>query len=61
MGFVGGERLGTPIPEDRTENLRTTTRQNIPRVAHPFLREGRRVRIRGGSPEGMEGILVGRA
>lgn len=58
LGFVGGERQGTPIPEEQIESLRTIIRENIPCFPHPFLREGKRVRIRGGALEGMEGTFV---
>jgi transcription antitermination factor NusG len=61
LGFVGSERVGTPIPTEEIENLQTAIREKIPFAVHPFLRAGKRVRIRGGSLDGMEGILVGRA
>jgi transcription antitermination factor NusG len=61
LGFVGSERVGTPIPSEEIENLQTAIREKIPFAVHPFLRAGKRVRIRGGSLDGMEGILVGRA
>jgi transcription antitermination factor NusG len=61
LGFVGCERQGTPIPDQQIESLRTAMSENIPCFPHPFINAGRRVRIRGGSLEGMEGILVGRA
>ncbi len=58
LGFVGNERQGTPIPEDQIESLRTAFREKIPCFPHAFLSAGRRVRIRGGSLDGVEGILV---
>jgi transcriptional antiterminator NusG len=58
LGFVGSERQGTPIPDEQIESLRTAIRENIPCFPYPFIREGRRVRIRGGSLDGVEGILV---
>ena len=58
LGFVGTERQGTPIPEEHIETLRTVVRENIPCSPYPFLRVGKRVRIRGGALEGTEGILV---
>jgi transcription antitermination factor NusG len=61
LGFVGSERKGTAIPDEQIENLRTAIRENILCLPHPFLRAGRRVRIRGGSLDGMQGILVGQA
>jgi transcription antitermination factor NusG len=61
LGFVGSERIGTPIPDEEIENLQTAMREQIPFAVHPFVTAGKRVRIRGGSLDGMEGILVGRA
>ncbi len=58
IGFVGSERQGTPIPELQMESLRTAVHQRIPCVPHPFVKVGRRVRIRGGALDGVEGILV---
>jgi transcription antitermination factor NusG len=58
LGFVGSERQGTPIPDEQIESLRTAIRENIPCFPYPFIRAGRRVRIRGGSLDGVEGILV---
>jgi len=58
LGFVGSERQGTPIPEEQIESLRTAIREKIPCFPHAFVSAGRRVRIRGGSLDGVEGILV---
>ena len=58
LSFVGNERQGTAIPDDQIENLRTAFREKIPCALHPFLSAGKRVRIRGGSLDGVEGILV---
>jgi transcription antitermination factor NusG len=58
LGFVGSERQGTAIPDDQVENLRTMIREKIPCALHPFVCAGKRVRIRGGSLDGVEGILV---
>src|ERR1700680_1798274 len=58
LGFVGNERQGTPIPNEQIESLRTAIIENIPCFPHAFIRAGRRVRIRGGSLDGVEGILV---
>jgi transcription antitermination factor NusG len=58
LGFVGNERQGTPIPDEQIENLRTAIRGKIPCAVHPFIQIGQRVRVRGGSLDGVEGILV---
>ena len=57
IGFVGNERQGTPIPDEQIESLRTTVHHKIACSPHPFLNAGQRVRIRGGSLQGVEGIL----
>jgi transcription antitermination factor NusG len=57
LGFVGYQRQGTPIPPEQIESLRTAIRENLPCFPHPFVNVGRRVRIRGGSLDGVEGIL----
>lgn len=57
LAFVGSERQGTPIPDEQIENLQTAIREKIPCAVHPFIFAGQRVRIRGGSLNGVEGIL----
>jgi transcription antitermination factor NusG len=58
LGFVGSGRVGTPIPNTEIENLQTAIRENVPFALHPFITVGKRVRIRGGSLDGIEGVLV---
>jgi transcriptional antiterminator NusG len=60
LGFVGNERQGTPIPDEQIESLRKAICENVPCLPHHFINVGRRVRIRGGSLDGIEGILVGK-
>jgi len=57
LGFVGNQGQGTSIREEEIESLRTAIREKVPCLAHPYIETGRRVRIRGGSLDGMEGIL----
>ena len=56
--FVGSERLGTPIPDEQIASLRTAIHGKIPCFPHPFVHAGKRVRLRGGSLDGIEGILL---
>ncbi len=42
------------------EAVRTLLAHKIPVLSHTFVKIGQRVRIRGGSLDGVEGILVGR-
>jgi len=58
--FVGIGKEGTPIPSEQIEAVQTLVNQKIPWSAYPFLNIGQRVRIRGGSMDGVEGILVAR-
>lgn len=56
VGASGAE--GTPIPDDQIESIRTLITSNVPFKEYPFLRVGQRVRIRGGSLDGLEGLLL---
>jgi transcription antitermination factor NusG len=58
LAFVGNERQGTPIPDEQIDSLRTAISENLPCFPHAFISAGRRVRIRGGSLDGVEGIFV---
>jgi transcription antitermination factor NusG len=58
--FVGMRGAGTPIPESEIESVRTVLQRGIACQNYPFPRAGDRVRIRGGSLDGVEGILVGK-
>ena len=57
LGFVGSQRVGTPIPDREIDDLKTAIKQG-PYVPHPFISVGTRVRIRDGALAGVEGILV---
>jgi len=60
LGFVGARGKGIPIPEGQIENLRALLSSAAPYTLCPFLQVGRRVRIRGGALDGIEGLLTGR-
>ncbi len=49
-----------PIPDEQIDALRTVVTQQVPWSVHPFLKIGQRVRIRGGSLDGVEGVLLSR-
>jgi len=51
-----GEPL--PIPDEQIDSVKELIAKNIHCTGYPFLKIGQRVRIRGGSLEGLEGILV---
>lgn len=56
--IVGSQGFGTPIPSKQIEDVARLLDQRVPFTLFPFLREGQRVRIRGGSLDGVEGVLV---
>jgi transcription antitermination factor NusG len=55
---VGINGSGTAIPESQIQDLRTLLASKVPFEEHAFLKVGQRVRIRGGSLDGVEGILA---
>jgi len=58
VDMVGGQGQGSPIPAEQIEAVRAVVASNTPFTQHVFLRVGQRVRVRGGSLDGVEGILV---
>jgi transcription termination/antitermination protein NusG len=46
------------VPEAEIEAIRTVVDARFPALLHPYLKEGRRVRIAAGPLAGVEGILV---
>jgi transcription antitermination factor NusG len=56
-GFVGIHNQGEAIPDSQIQDVRTLLANDVPFREHPYLRVGQRVRIRGGSLDGVEGIL----
>lgn len=57
-GFVGSQGQGTPIPDKQIADIRLILDQNVPFELYPFLEVNQRVRIRGGSLDGVEGVLL---
>jgi len=56
--LVGAQGQGIPIPSEQIEAVRVVVSGNLPITQHVFLKVGQRVRVRGGSLDGVEGILV---
>ncbi len=56
--FVGMRGMGDPIPDSQIETVQAIVTKSISFQACPFADIGQRVRIRGGSLEGIEGILT---
>ena len=59
VGFVGANGQGVSIPEKQIEGIQAVLAGGVSFQSHPFLKVGQRVRIRGGSLDGTEGILTG--
>lgn len=56
-GFVGSRGASLSIPDEQIESIQKVLTQSLGRT-HPFLKAGQRVRIRGGSLDGVEGLFV---
>ena len=56
--FVGARGAGIPIPDGQIESIQALLSDGHVFSPHPFIEIGCRVRIRGGSLNGVEGILV---
>ena len=59
-GFItmGGDPV--PVPDEQIEGVQKLLASTLQFQPHPFLKVGQRVRVRGGSLDGVEGILVRR-
>ena len=58
IAFVGVRGQGIPVRDIEIESVRLLLNRNVPFAAYPFLKIGQRVRIRGGSLDGIEGVMV---
>ena len=58
--FVSFNSLPTALPDEEMEILRSGLSQHLRAEPHPFLMLGRRVRIKSGPLQGLEGILLRR-
>ncbi|MFZ3217906.1 MAG: UpxY family transcription antiterminator [Candidatus Acidiferrales bacterium] len=56
--FVGTRGIGLPIPNEQIERVQAVVAQGVPVSAHPYLSVGKRIRIKGGSLDGLQGILT---
>jgi transcription antitermination factor NusG len=57
-GFVGINCIGTAIPDNQIEDIRTLLASKVAFEEQPYLRVGQRVRVKGGALDGVEGILA---
>src|SRR5450631_475260 len=58
VGFVGMQGRPVPIPDEQIHAVQTILREGIPFSLHPFLNVGRKVRIRGGCLDGIQGVIL---
>jgi transcription antitermination factor NusG len=58
IGFVGQRGVGSPIPDQEIATIKTVLREKIPFTVHASLIPGQKVRIRGGSLDGLQGVLT---
>jgi transcription antitermination factor NusG len=56
--LVGFNGTPTPLPEGEIEALKAGLEGGVRAMPHPYLKVGRRVRVRSGPLAGMAGILV---
>jgi transcription antitermination factor NusG len=57
--FLGVRGVGIPISDNEIDAIKSVLRQGVCVEPHPFVQIGQRVRICGGSLDGLEGILTG--
>ena len=55
--FVGVRNMGVPIPDSEIEAVRAVVEERVAFEAYPYLKVGQRVCIRGGSLDGVSGVL----
>jgi transcription antitermination factor NusG len=60
VGFLGVRGVGSAIPEAEIAAIQTVLRQKIDVEPHPYVQVGQRVRICGGSLDGLEGFWTGK-
>jgi transcription antitermination factor NusG len=60
FGVVGVRGDWAVIPEEQIHAVRVLLEEEVPWAAHPFLKIGQRIRVRGGSMDGVEGVLLSR-
>jgi transcription antitermination factor NusG len=58
IGLVSFGKIVATIPPKQIEYLQVLLKENAPFSLHPFVKTGQRVRVRGGSLDGLEGIFL---
>ena len=57
IGLISTRGIAAPVPAKQIDDLQKLLSLKVPCALHAFLRVGQKVRIRGGSLDGLEGIL----
>jgi transcription antitermination factor NusG len=57
-GLISMQGEPVAIPDEQIESIQKLLSNNVQFVPYPYLKTGQRVRIRGGSLDGIEGILT---
>jgi transcription antitermination factor NusG len=60
FGVVGVRGDWVAIPDEQIDAVRLLLKEEVPWAVHPFLKIGQRIRVRGGSMDGVEGVLLSR-
>jgi len=60
VDFVGTHGRGNPIPDKQIQDVKTLLDNKVPFKNMLSLQVGQKVRVRGGSIDGVEGVLVAR-
>src|ERR1700694_3547721 len=58
VSFIGMQGRPVPIPDEQINAVQNILRERIPFSLYPFLNVGRKVRIRGGCLDGIQGIIL---
>ncbi|MGC2722104.1 MAG: UpxY family transcription antiterminator [Candidatus Acidiferrales bacterium] len=58
ISLVGTKGVGIPIPDAQIARIQKIIERKIPYNPHLYLNVGKRIRIRGGALDGVEGILT---
>ena len=58
LRFIGMRGLGVSVPQEEIEAIQALLRERVAFTACPFINIGQKVRIRGGSLDGVRGILT---
>jgi len=58
VGLVGMGGRPIPIPDEQIQAVQTILKENVPFTLYPFLNVGRKIRLRGGCLDGIQGVIL---